>query len=395
MHAKKTTWILIILLLSTISCSLLDRFTADTSPQTSMGADAATKTPLPTLPPTGETAERVQEATPPSASVSQPEATAFTGITGLDNLSSYRVTFVMDFDGISDGQPSVGRVEMVLENTSDPPARHLSLTMEGTMLEDVGGYNRTEFYEAGGKIYLYNEARGEGQWISMEGDGASSDAFRIGFFAPDEDLELPKTAVCDTSPEVVNNVSAIHCSFTDSDVESTQVTYESLSGNVWIAEEGSYIVKYNLEAADYQNLQEDDGLFDVGDVFFEYNLMDINAAFPITPPEEALNADGLDFGSLGDSGAETETPELPVLDDAEELYSMSGLTTYYTNAEVAAVVDFYRQLLPANGWQEDENGAFVDETTGLLSFVKEGQALTITMSKENERTTVGLIVTGQ
>ena len=84
-----------------------------------------------------------------------------------------------------------------------------------------------------------------------------------------------------------------------------------------------------------------------------------------------------------------------MLDDAEELYSMSGLTTYYTNAEVAAVVDFYRQLLPANGWQEDENGAFVDETTGLLSFVKEGQALTITMSKENERTTVGLIVTGQ
>ena len=248
----------------------------------------------------------------------------------------------------------------------------------------------------GDKIYLYNEAAGEGQWISIESGGPGTETFREGFFAPGEDLELPKTAQCDVAPEVINNPLSTHCSFSGEDVDTEDISFETLSGDVWIAEEGNYIIKYVLDATNYQAKDEDTGLFDVGDVHFEYDLMDINSNFTITPPVEAVNAESLDFGNLGGGDDANDTPELPIIDGAEELFSMSGLITDYINADVASVVDFSRQSLPAEGWAEDTNTAYVDETTGLLSFTKGGQALTITLNTEGDgRVNVGLIVTGQ
>jgi hypothetical protein len=397
MRKKHLIWIIPIFMLPLLACSLLDGITDTISSQTSLGSEDATITPVPTLAPVVEEVAEVEEPPPVPVEPAQPETTEFIGVTGLESLSSYKVTFIMDFDGLSGGEPSVGRIELALENTSEPPARYLGLTMAGTMLDDVGGYNSTKFDEVSDKIYLYNEAAGEGQWISMESGAPGSETFRQGFFAPDEDLEIPKTARCDIAPEIINNISATHCSFSGEDVETNEVSFESLSGDVWIAEEGNYIIKYVLNATGYQAQGEEAGLFDVGTVHFEYDLTDINANFTITPPNEAVNAESLDFGNLGDGGDEAnETPDLPIIDGAEELFSMSGLITYYINSDVASVVEFYRQSLPAQGWAEDANNAFVDETTGLLSFTKDNQALTITLNTEPDgRVNVGLIVTGQ
>lgn len=399
MRNKHITWFMLLLMVPVLACSLVDRVTNAVSSQVSVGAESATRTPVSTLAPaleeTGDENVEPANPAPPPAESAPSENIPFTGVTNLNNLSSYRVTFTMEFNGVSEGQPAEGRVEMALDSTSSPPARYLALTMAGTMLSDLGGYNSTQFYEVGDKIYLYNEAAGEGQWLAMESGGPGSETFREGFFTPDKDLELPQTVQCSATPEVVNNVSATHCTFSEKDVHAADASFESLTGNIWIAETDNYIVKYTMEATGYHARAEDQGLFDVGDVIFEYNLMDINADFAITPPAEALNAESLDFGSFGESSdsAETETPEFPVPDDAEDLFSMAGLTTYYTGASVETVVDFYRQSLVAEGWQEDANGAYVDETTALLSFTKEGQALTITVGKEDSRTNVGLIVT--
>lgn len=294
----------------------------------------------------------------------------------------------MDFDGTSSGQPTQGIIEMLLEFTKDPKATHLNMTMEGSTVEEMGGSNSFEFYDVDGTIYMYNGGQGGG-WISMP----STDdlAFNEGFFAPDEDLELPETAICDLSPEMINGISATRCTFTEEDVQSEEATYGSLTGYAWVAEDGEFIVKYQLDAEGYQSLNPGEGdFFDVGSVSFVYELLEVNSDLTISPPEDAMNAESLDFENLGIS---EDAGDMPVLDDAEEVIALGGIVTYYTSSDVAAVVDFYRQELPALGWTEAQDLSFIDEQTALLSFEnEEGKSLTLTIgADEDGRVNVGII----
>lgn len=408
MRKRSFTWAIIILLLPILACGLFGGDDDESGPgKAPAGAKAPAEAPAEAVAEEETVAEKVEEVVEAEPEAAEPEAAEpepaesetveFAGVTGLDEFSSYRVIFVMDFDGTSGGQPAVGHIEMSLESTKEPPARHLSIEMEGSPVADMGGANQLEFYDVGGTIYMYTEAMGD-QWISMP--GSDDDAFSEGFFAPDEDLELPKTAQCSSELETINNIPTRHCTFSEADVVPDEESYEDLRGDIWLAVDGNYIVKYQLEADGYSSNQGDmEDLFDFGSVSFLYELSEVNAELTITPPEEALNAPSLDFGGdVGDSGGEGDvsTGDLPVLDDAEELFSAAGFVTYYTQSDIAAAVDFYRQELTALGWIEDTDSAYSDETVALLSFEKEGSTLTLTLGKEDDgRVNVGLITAEQ
>jgi hypothetical protein len=376
------TWVLIIFLLPTLACGLFGgggdeaALEADISAPTSQASTDEEAVV--------EDVETVKE----EAESAEPETVEFVGVTGLNELSAYRVNFVMAFDGQSGDQPSVGKIEMLLEVTKDPPARHLKMSMEGTTVEEEGGTNAIDFYKLGDMVYMKNAAMGD-TWISFSGEDAG--AFEQGFFAPDEQLDLPKTAHCDSQVETINGISAAHCSFTEEDIVGDEATYDTLRGEVWVATEGNYIVKFNLEADGYRSLQEGEGLFDFGSVSYEYELKDPNGDFTITPPEEAQGAtnplEGITGGgSLGD---------FPTLDDAQQVTSAPGLLNYYTASDIPTVVDFYRQELPANGWQENVDQGYVGDDNASLNFQKDGDILTVVLVKEDSQTNVILTTVGQ
>jgi hypothetical protein len=394
MNKKYLVWLIMVSLISTLACSLLGGGGSESAASNvSLGESEPAEVAAPIEAPVIEDVEEVNAAEPEAEPV-QPETIAFTGVTGLDQLASYRIAFVMDFDGTSGGQPSVGRVEMILESSSEPPARHLALQMEGTTVESTGGANRTEFYEIDNKIYLYNEALGTGQWISMESDAESAEVFGQGFFAPDEELELPDTVQCDTLPETVNDVSTTRCTFTELDVPSEEATYDSLTGNVWITDEG-YIVRYTLEAQGYRSLEQGAGMFEYGDATFQYDLTQINADLSSTLPDEARKATSFDFGGgAQDTGEPNDTAadNFPVLDNATDMFSAAGVTSYYTPSDVATVADFYRQNLSDQGWLEAADSTFSTDNSTMLSFENEGRTLTIVITEESQaRINVSLI----
>jgi hypothetical protein len=381
MPKQKKIWVIVIFLVPVLACSI---FGSSEGGDAALDADlsAATATQAAgeeTVVEDVETVKKEEE----EETQTEPETSEFTGVTGLDDMSAYRVNFVMEFDGQSGGQPSKGRIEMVLEVTKDPPARHLAMNMEGTTVEQTGGTNAIDLYTIGDTVHMKNAAMGDA-WVSFSGGEAES--FEQGFFAPDEDLELPKTAACDSQPEVVNDISAIHCSFTEKDVLGEQATYDSLQGDVWLAVDGNYIVKYTLKAQGYRSVKDEEGVFDFGDVGFEYDLTDPNGDFTITLPPEAESGDDLDLG--GGVGGDVDTGDMPVLEDAEEVMSMAGFTNYYTGAAITEVVDFYRQKLPAMGWTENADQAYTDESNALLNFEKDGQTLMLTVTLEEGRTSV-------
>ncbi len=109
---------------------------------------------------------------------------------------------------------------------------------------------------------------------------------------------------------------------------------------------------------------------------------------PFEPP--AMTGGG-DTPAGGDTGS-----AFPLPDNAEEVISMPGATTYFTALPVAAVLEFYRAQLPPLGWAENESTAFSDDKTGLLTFEKENLTLMITINSEDDgRTSVGLYQSGQ
>jgi len=380
---KHFIWILFIFLLPALACGLGGSDEGgEGASQADLAVEEVTATPVPAEETVVEEVEAVEETqTEPEQEASTSEA--FSGVSGLGQLSSYRVNFIMAFDGESGGQPSKGRIEMTLEETQEPPARHLVMTMEGDTVEEVGGTNAMDIYMMGDTLYMKNEAMGD-SWISFSGGEAES--FEQGFFAPDEQLEMPDTANC-SGTETVNGVEAKHCRFTEKDITDDTVAMESLQGDVWVAVDGNYIVKYTMTATGYGSGTDEEGQFGYGNVSFEYNLSDANGDFTITLPPEAENAGGVDLGGLG-GGSDAAPGDIPVLDDAEELMSMSGLVTYYTAAAVSDVVDYYRQQLPPLGWAENTDQGYSDESTALLSFEKDGQSMMVTVSIEDGRTNV-------
>ena len=380
---KHLIWVLFIFLIPALACGLGgSNKGGEGASQANLAAEEAPATPAPAEETVVEEVEAVEEiqAEPETEESSSGE---FTGVSGLNDLSSYRVNFIMEFDGQSGGQPSQGRIEMTMEETQNPPASHLMMTMEGDTVAEVGGANAMDIYKMGDTVYLKNAAMGD-SWVSFSGGDAES--FEQGFFAPDEQLEMPDTANC-SGTETVNGVEAKHCSFTEQDVADDEVVMESLQGDVWVAVDGGYIVKYTMTATGYGSGTDEEGLFGFGDVSFEYNLTDANGDFTITLPPEAENGGGMDLGGLGDSG-DADPGDIPVLDDAEELMSMGGLVTYYTAAGVSDVVEYYRQQLPALGWAENTDQGYSDDSTALLNFEKDGQSTMVTVTIEEGRTNV-------
>ena len=103
-------------------------------------------------------------------------------------------------------------------------------------------------------------------------------------------------------------------------------------------------------------------------------------------PEEATQAGGIDVG--GGAGDAVDTSDLPVLENAEEVTAMAGFLNYYTPSDISEVIDFYRQELPATGWQENVDQGYVGDDNAMLSFTKEGQTMMLTIVKEDNRINV-------
>ena len=94
-------------------------------------------------------------------------------------------------------------------------------------------------------------------------------------------------------------------------------------------------------------------------------------------------------GDVMSSGGDTqaasgEMPSLPTPDDAQDVaYDADfGEITYSSPSDIETLVAFYREMLPAEGWEEDDFFSLVDETTGLLEFERDGDTLFLTMFKD-------------
>ena len=215
------------------------------------------------------------------------ERIQFTATTGLEKFSAYRMMFESTFDGTRQNQPTNGTLSGLLEVTTNPQAQHLQVNMQGDAFSELallGG--KMELYDIGDTFYIQNPQ--DGSWIGVPAMLVDS-LLPQDMYRPEDNIELPVTAVLQPGEETINGVITRRYTFDAQDMAGDKSNYDQVEGTIWVAVEGNYVVQYQaVVTGQHGNLTAGDiKLLDEGTISMMYQVTDVDGGFTIAPPQGA------------------------------------------------------------------------------------------------------------
>jgi hypothetical protein len=244
---------------------------------------------------------------------------------------------------------------MEVAYTSDPPAQEIS------MGDATGGF-ASNMIQIGDRMWVQT---GE-QWIEVSSEeSAQFDQMLTSFDSITDGLSGNAKLV---GEEELNGVATRHYTFDESILGLGMGAYENLTGDVWVAVEGDYAVKYVFDAEDEESIMH-----------WEWEVYDINAPFTIEPPAEAEGA----------------REDIPIMADATNRTAFGTMVSYDTPSDMTTVADFYREQMPAQGWTFEEGSSMDTDQFVMLNFVKEGEQGSIMLSPGDSGGTAVVIQVGE
>jgi len=272
---------------------------------------------------------------------------------GLTDLSSYKATFVLSFNGTRAGQPSQWSKTYIMLSNREPANRQLTIEKTGDLsnldaifLADVGQAT----YEVRGENTCNANIIKEGNPLTQQLEPAGLLNFVIG--------------AEETGAETVNNVAADHYTFDER--AFGQLGLAKSTGEMWIASEGGYLVKYMVTTegdADYFG----EGV--EGTLTGDYELTDVNQPVTFALPDDCP------AGMV----------DVPLLPDASNILNMPSVLAYDTASSLADIAAFYQSEIPNLGWEPTGEPTITD-TTLLLDFTQGDQTMAIVVTTNNGTT---------
>ncbi len=319
--------------------------------------------------PTEETAGAATEANETPAAPATPaepspggeeveaETISLSSITeGLQSLDSYRGHLTASFQGTTDGESQAWTLEIEIEQVRDPFARHLIISGTGMGMTDMGEADHIESIQIGDQQYLI---LGEGQCISSSmAEGETMDAE---FFKPDDLIGGLENAHRVRPDETMNGILCRHYQFDEKSLLMSEI--QRAKGDMWVAVDGNYVVKYVLDAEG-----KDPASGDEGQISWTYEIGDVNTPITIEPPASC--------GSTAES-------EFPIMSDATNLTTMGGMLSYESESTFDDVLTFYQTEMEAAGW-EDTGESFISEDVAMLTYAQGERRATITLNISEE-----------
>ena len=175
----------------------------------------------------------------------------------------------------------------------------------------------------------------------------------------------PLGAASRVGVETVNQVPAVHYHFDQSALPHFK-SNGGMSGDVWLAENGGYVVRYSLTAAAPQK-PSGKGL----EVSQSYQ-------YELTPDGLALTLP---------EGCAPVPVDLPVVEGAQNVHRAGGLVTFDTAANPREVISFYEQNLPALGWKAETAGPAGEVSLPVyVDFTQDGLRLTVNLTSKEDHT---------
>ena len=348
-HLLSKHWAILLLVLTSLLISLACKFLIATPAMDAPATDtSATETPV-----SGELTIEGDVVYGPGA-FNFPNTQA-----GLSDLTSYKATLVMSFNGTEAGQPQQWSKTYIMLNTKEPAAHQLTIEKTGN-LSDL---DTVFMAESNGASY---ERRGENDCMATvieEGNSLTEQLEPIGFLNG-------VIGADEAGNETVNAVAANHYTFDER--AFGQLGIAQSTGEMWVATEGGYLVKYLLTTkgnSDYFG----EGI--EGTIKWDYELTDINQPVTITLPDNC-------------PGGMVNAPLLP---DASNILNMPGILMYDTSTSLADTAAFYQQESPKLGWELVSEPSLTD-TSALLDYIQGDKTLTIIITSDKIKTAVNMLL---
>ena len=335
--------------------------------QATVRSSAAQKQP--TAEPTMET-EAVPTDEPTEAPAATPEDDSLSLAsrdTGLDALTSYRLTWHAEWKSTDQGKEEQGAWDWTEEYTSDPKAHHLSMSTPDS--SDPAKTGAFEMWQIGDTSYM--KSGEDEECMSFSTEGAEKD-IQKGTFNPSmlgsiEDAKY-------VGRETVNGIPTKHYKYNSKTGMLTALG--EVSGETWVATDGGYVVKDTVTWTGRRRpVRPGAPTTATGDGSWTWELSDVNEPFEIKPPE----------------GCEGSKIELPIMPDATEKSRFGDMTTYKTAGKPADVATFYKDELAAAGWKPEGEPTEMGDVV-MLNFAKDDLKLSVMITASDGATQVILTV---
>ncbi len=258
----------------------------------------------------------------------------------LEGLHSYHYTLARHFAGTEDGSAGTWDITYDLQVSSQPPAYLLSIADS-----DHTGWM---FGEIDGVLYTRESEEGDCQAEITKISKYSSSI--------DPTLQIPNVlGAAETGQQsAVNGVSARQYTF-DASALGVEEPGKA-SGEIWVAADGGYPVKYILQTEGDENFYGE-GI--QGKMTWDYELTDVNSPDPVLPPQ----------------GCPPGRVTVPRMDDAANPVESPGLLSYETSSDAANAAAFYQQQMPAAGYEE--TSTYIATGFARLQYMKGSQETTV------------------
>ncbi|MEO6062854.1 MAG: hypothetical protein ABIQ99_13025 [Thermoflexales bacterium] len=335
-------------------------------------APAATAPPAATQPPAAVATQRPAstDAPRPTEALKATEAPAAGAPVDLSNLEqnleklkSYRLAWSLSWDGKDEkGVAQAGSMSWLQEYITASKDQHFSLSTKTT---DKPSAEAFEWFQVGDAFYIYApEKTGAEKCFGMTGSNTKNDAAP---FKPSDILGGMRNAKLVKRGDTVNGVVVDQYAIDEKNVALGASA--TVVGNVWVARDGGYAVKYSTTAKGASL-----GLFGAikgdGTLTIAYDLTDIDKINAITIPADCPKP------GTG----------LPVPPGATEKSSIGSLTSFKVKDVAKVVADFYKKELAALGYAVGEENSFGEMMT--LSFAKADSDVSLMITRDGETTTV-------
>jgi hypothetical protein len=304
-------------------------------------------------------------------------------IWGTEDIKSYRGGFTMSFDGTAEGEMVNGSINMSIEYTTNPPAQHITMNLEGYDIDpELAGFNSFEFYVMEDTTYL--NMGGEMGWTAFPNDPEESVADEFMFYQ--EFVDLPEKAKRKLLPENVNGVNSWHYVIDAEDLPEEIANYDEVTADAWIAVDGGYLVKMDLTMkGTFTSEDLGDQPIDEGTINIVFNMRDVNGNFTIELPPEATSAEPFSFDDEMFEVGEWTREDVPLPEDAEIDFAMEGMVYAFTNLSYDETLEFMNTQLVANGWVV-EGEPMESEAIYWIDYVKDGETLGLIIEPADDGT---------
>ena len=272
------------------------------------------------------------------------------------------------------GLSALDKYHLIYRNTVSGAEKGQGLEFNLAIDRMVNGKDESEFVQQTSSdlqpVYLNMVVLNGAGYTKQKADGPCRATSTGELLKSNPTLKLPPVyGGKQVGMETLEKIPAIHYQFDEKSVVWPFGKDGKAQGDVWVAQEGGYVLKYEL------TIQQPTGDFQ-GTRSWSYLLGDIGSDLKITLPDGCLPL----------------LTDIPIIDGASEVIQRPRFQKYISGASLEQLTNFYKEKLNAAGWM-------LLASTGpeggreSLSFIKtedegRGRLVVIQASEENGKTVV-------